>query len=132
MGGRCVLSRCFAMPSAGALCQLLALGLFVETRLAVHRQQPQHDTARRSLDDASFVTVAEAEAIVAEHVDTAAEAAVDRVDATVTKMRSPPHAGRLRAAVDQPGRGAEHAHVHYRPLLLSPAPLKAVFASSLE
>ena len=67
------------MPSAGALCQLLALGLLVETRLELAAQenyeQPQHDdTARRVLgsDGASFVTVAQVEAIVGEHVESSA------------------------------------------------------------
>ena len=72
MGGS-RLGTAMAMPSASTLCQLLALGLLIETRLAVlKQQQPEHDhTARRALegdDGASFVTAAQAEAIVGEHI----------------------------------------------------------------
>lgn len=72
MGGFRLGAAPMAMPLASAICRLLALGLPVETRLAVLKQQPEHDeTARRALesdDGASFVTVAQAEAIVVEHV----------------------------------------------------------------
>jgi hypothetical protein len=73
--------RCFggaAMPSVGTLCQLLALGLLVETRLQLAAQkQPQHNdsSARRDLGDT--VTEAVVEAIVG-----------DRVEAAVAKMRA--------------------------------------------
>jgi hypothetical protein len=64
------------VPSAGTLCQLLALGLLVETRLELAAQQQSDNTARRALDGVSFVTEAQAEAIVADHVE-----------AALTKMR---------------------------------------------
>ena len=86
MGGRlgAVVSL---IPSASTLCQLLALGLLVETRLELAAQErPQHDTARRSLDGASFPTVAPVEAMLVEHAE-AVEAAVDRAEAAVTEMR---------------------------------------------
>ena len=51
-------TRCFGagMPSAGTLCQLLALGLLVETRLELTAQRQSGGTARRVLannDDTS-------------------------------------------------------------------------------
>jgi phosphotransferase system HPr-like phosphotransfer protein len=53
------------MPSATTLCQLLALGLLVETRLRFAAQTQNDGTARRALenDGASFVTVEQTEAI---------------------------------------------------------------------
>ena len=110
------------MPSVSALCQLLALGLLVETRLElVAQKQPQHDTARRSLengDGASFVTVAQAEALLGDLVEAAVEAAVDRVeaveaavdsvDATVTKM-----CGELDAVTHKGARDLANATEHF-------------------
>ena len=55
-----------AMPSAGTLCQLLALGLLVETRLELAAQKQNDSTVRRFLfDGASYATVAQTETIVA-------------------------------------------------------------------
>ena len=52
------------MPSAGTLCQLLALGLLVETRLELAAQKLSGGTAHRVLhDDASLVTAAQTEAM---------------------------------------------------------------------
>ena len=69
-------TRCFGagVPSAGTLCQLLALGLLVETRLELAAQTQSGGTARRVLannDSASLVTAAQAETIVADHVEAA-------------------------------------------------------------
>ena len=94
MGGRRVLCRVgTAMPSAGTLCQLLALGLIVETRLELAAQKHDGDTAHRVLhdDDPSFVTAAQTEAIVADHVEAAVaqmRGELDHVEAAVAK-RSP-------------------------------------------
>ena len=87
MSGHRVLFRSSAamMPSAGTLCQLLTLGLLVETRLrvaTVQGQPEQHDTARRALDGASFVTVAQAQAIMADHVADAGAGMRGKLDAS--------------------------------------------------
>eukprot|EP01046_Picozoa_sp_COSAG06_P105505 COSAG06_NODE_51744_length_310_cov_0.734597_1_plen_59_part_10 len=52
------------MPSAGTLCQLLALGLLVETRLELAAQRQGGGTTRRALenDDAPLVTAAKTQA----------------------------------------------------------------------
>ena len=89
VGHRALLRSSTAMmPSAGTLCQLLALGLLVETRLELATQND--DTARRSLDDgASCATVAHTEALVADRV----EAAVAEMRGELDRRRSPGNAG---------------------------------------
>jgi hypothetical protein len=71
MGGHRVLFRLSAaMPSAGTLRQLLALGLLVETRLELVAQRQGGGTARRALEDRrSVVMMEQAVVIVGDHVD---------------------------------------------------------------